>query len=133
MLYVDDGIYGSFNNVIYDHFEPKPISLKTKVSDHLTLNVENETQLLPTAVFGPTCDGLDQLCSGENTKLDSMKTGDWLVFDNMGAYTHTASFVFNGYTHIPERLICISSVALDAESNSTSAQSSGDDDDTLTI
>lgn len=26
----------------------------------------------------------------------------------MGAYTHTASFVFNGYTHIPKKVHCIS-------------------------
>ena len=33
VLYVDDGIYGTFNNVIYDHFEPKPISLRNKITE----------------------------------------------------------------------------------------------------
>ena len=88
---------------------------------------------MPTTVFGPTCDGLDQLCSGSQTRLDIVKTGEWLVFDNMGAYTHTASFVFNGYTHIPERVICISSVAFDAEANTSSALSSGDDEDNMSV
>jgi diaminopimelate decarboxylase len=33
--------------------------------------------------------------------------GEWLIWENQGAYTHTASFVFNGFTHIPKRTYCI--------------------------
>ena len=118
--------------MIYDHFEPKPISLNSKIGEQdRNEKMTVEEQLIPTTVFGPTCDGLDQLCSAENTELERVETGNWLVFENMGAYTHTASFVFNGYTHVPERLICISSVALDAETSTTSAQSSGDDETTI--
>jgi len=62
--------------------------------------------LLPTVVFGPTCDGLDQLCSMETTKLPRCEVNEWLYWENMGAYTHTASFLFNGYTHIPSRYYC---------------------------
>ena len=157
-LYVDDGIYGSFNNVIYDHATPVPKRLtlsKRKacidsmaptsagavqaeessltrehetatlsesepsedVSDLLTSSSstsasmdENHPQappaLIPTAVFGPTCDGLDQMCTLDSTTLPRCEIGDWLLWENMGAYTHTASFVFNGYTHIPNRTYC---------------------------
>ena len=35
------------------------------------------------------------------------EVGDWLIWENQGAYTHTASFVFNGFTHIPKRTYCI--------------------------
>jgi hypothetical protein len=45
-------------------------------------------------------------------KLERVEEGEWLIFENFGAYTHTASFVFNGYTHIPKKVHCISSVAL---------------------
>ena len=66
-----------------------------------------EDELIPTAVFGPTCDGLDQMCSLESgTLLPRCEEGDWLVWENMGAYTHTASFVFNGFTHVPQRTYC---------------------------
>lgn len=54
-LYVDDGVYGSFNNVVYDHYHPVPITLASAVDSENNLAAEK----LPTAVFGPTCDGLD--------------------------------------------------------------------------
>ena len=41
----------------------------------------------------------------------------------MGAYTHTASFVFNGYTHIPNRVHCISSTALSDVDATSSTES----------
>jgi ornithine decarboxylase len=57
-LYIDDGVYGSFNNVVYDHYHPVPLTLKSSIE---TTDEECETAALriPTAVFGPTCDGLD--------------------------------------------------------------------------
>jgi ornithine decarboxylase len=100
-LYVDDGVYGSFNNVVYDHATPIPRRLPLP-GEAVRKNVES----IPTAVFGPTCDGLDQMCSLDSTVLERCEVDDWLVWENMGAYTHTASFVFNGYTHIPEKIHC---------------------------
>lgn len=151
-LYVDDGVYGSFNTVVYDHATPIPKKLPlsshadptvrpqsecslssantatstntstSTSSDGLSrcnsnlslLNVEEssvvpaapEPELIPTAVFGPTCDGLDQMCALEGTMLERCEVGDWLYFENQGAYTHTASFVFNGFTHIPNKIHC---------------------------
>jgi ornithine decarboxylase len=89
-LYVDNGIYGSFNNVVYDHIVLQPIRLS-----------DDESDIIPTSVFGNTCDGLDHLCHKENTMMPRCNVGEWLLWENMGAYTHTASFVFNGYTNIP--------------------------------
>jgi hypothetical protein len=40
----------------------------------------------------------------------------------MGAYTHTASFVFNGYTHIPKKTHCISTAGYDEDSSLSSAE-----------
>ena len=100
-LYLDNGVYGSFNNVVYDHYHPIPKKLASDV-------VKQDEDLLPTAVFGPTCDGLDQICKQESTMMPRTEVGDWVLFENMGAYTHTASFVFNGYTHHPQYLHCIS-------------------------
>ena len=116
-LYVDDGVYGSFNNVVYDHAIPTPVRLTSRL-DQLNGNQEQHEQI-PTAVFGPTCDGLDQLCALSDTKLERVEENEWLIFENFGAYTHTASFVFNGYTHVPKKVHCISSVALGINSEST--------------
>lgn len=98
-LYVDDGVYGSFNNVVYDHATPVPLKLEVALSGQ-------DAEVIPSAIFGPTCDGLDQMCSLDNTKLPRCDVGDWLIWENQGAYTHTASFVFNGYTHIPKKTYC---------------------------
>ena len=115
-LYVDDGVYGTFNNVVYDHYTPKPLRLAS------VLDATESSYKIPTAVFGPTCDGLDQLCAIDCTELERVAVDDWLIFENMGAYTHTASFVFNGYTHIPKKVHCISSQALDINTSSSDAE-----------
>jgi diaminopimelate decarboxylase len=101
-LYVDDGVYGSFNNVIYDHACPHPCKIVFDNNRQLTA--------MHTNVFGPTCDGLDQICKAENTLLPYCDEDDWLEWENMGAYTHTASFIFNGYTHYPEKFYCYISI-----------------------
>jgi ornithine decarboxylase len=129
-LYVNDGVYGSFNNVVYDHATPVPQKLclvlqaeaacataapaaeDTEVAESHLMTALPATSgdapaTIPTAIFGPTCDGLDQMCTLESTQLARCEVGDWLIWENMGAYTHTASFVFNGFTHIPKRTYCI--------------------------
>ena len=105
-LYVDDGVYGSFNNVVYDHAIPIPLRLTSVLSSMKDTGAEIIEELIPSAVFGPTCDGLDQMCSLDTTLLPRCAIGDWLIWENQGAYTHTASFVFNGYTHIPQKTYC---------------------------
>jgi diaminopimelate decarboxylase len=102
-LYVDDGVYGTFNNVIYDHACPRPC----KITFDKNKKVLTE---MHTNIFGPTCDGLDQICKADNTLLPYCGEGDWLEWKNMGAYTHTASFIFNGYTHYPEKFFCYISI-----------------------
>ena len=47
-----------------------------------------------SSVWGPTCDGLDKICDSFLPELDM---GDWLFFDNMGAYTVSAYSPFNGF------------------------------------
>lgn len=48
------------------------------------------------SVWGPTCDSMD--CVSQKTLLPSgLRVGDWLGFDNMGAYTICAASQFNGF------------------------------------
>lgn len=47
-------------------------------------------------MWGPTCDSID--CVSPKTTLPSaLQVGDWLGFDNMGAYTICAASQFNGF------------------------------------
>lgn len=51
--------------------------------------------MYPCSIWGPTCDGLDRIV--EQCDLPDLQVGDWLVFENMGAYTVAASSTFNGF------------------------------------
>lgn len=52
-------------------------------------------KLMPSSIWGPTCDGLDQVV--EHIMLHDMNLGDWIVFENMGAYTLPVASAFNGF------------------------------------
>lgn len=85
--YINDGIYGSFNCLLYDHAVVHPRPLK------------GGDPLLRSSVWGQTCDGLD--CVSAETMLPELEVGDWLAFDNMGAYTTAACSSFNGFAPAP--------------------------------
>ena len=84
MYYINDGVYGSFNCLLYDHAE----------IEIFTLGHEDSEPRFTSSVWGPTCDGLDCVLSA--TVLPSLDIGDWLFFPNMGAYTLAAGSTFNG-------------------------------------
>lgn len=84
MYYINDGVYGSFNCLLYDHQHVTPLPLKNGCG-----------KLLPSSIWGPTCDGLDQVI--ENMLLHEMELGDWIIFENMGAYTLPVASPFNGF------------------------------------
>lgn len=53
MYYINDGVYGSFNCMLYDHQKVYPQSLKGHKGQC--------GKLTSSSVWGPTCDGLDQV------------------------------------------------------------------------
>lgn len=85
MYYVNDGVYGSFNCLLFDHAEVVPMSLNSTKEDE---------PLFECSIWGPTCDGLD--CIAQQTKMPDMEIGSWIVCPDMGAYTVAASSTFNG-------------------------------------
>lgn len=93
LCYIGDGIYGSFNCMLYDHYTPE-IPVHVPQAQPLNTSTPESSALVKTRVFGPTCDGLDTLY--ECVDLPKMEIGDWLVFNNMGAYTIAAASRFNG-------------------------------------
>eukprot|EP01106_Pelomyxa_sp_JSP_P018565 TRINITY_DN866_c0_g1_i8.p2 TRINITY_DN866_c0_g1~~TRINITY_DN866_c0_g1_i8.p2 ORF type:complete len:146 (-),score=66.16 TRINITY_DN866_c0_g1_i8:814-1251(-) len=58
--------------------------------------VRGATEVYSSTVFGPTCDSLDCVC--KNVALPELEVGDWLYFENMGAYTSSAHSSFNGFS-----------------------------------
>ena len=54
----------------------------------------------PTTIWGPTCDSVDKICE---TELPELNTGDWLYFDDIGAYSIAAKTTFNGFWEVASR------------------------------
>lgn len=47
-----------------------------------------------SSIWGPTCDAMD--CILPTCHLPKLNIGDWIIFENMGAYTLSAASTFNG-------------------------------------
>uniref|UniRef100_A0A8D8U949 ornithine decarboxylase n=1 Tax=Cacopsylla melanoneura TaxID=428564 RepID=A0A8D8U949_9HEMI len=92
MYYINDGVYGSFNCIIYDHAVCTPIPFN--ILDSPDEFAYRET-LVPCSVWGPTCDGLDKV--NDDILLPEMPVGSWLIYRDMGAYTLPVASTFNGY------------------------------------
>ncbi|MGH0167473.1 UNVERIFIED_CONTAM: hypothetical protein FKN15_052914, partial [Acipenser sinensis] len=94
--YINDGGFGSFADIFHCHFTQKAVPYKQSVGQ----------PLYSSSVWGPTCTADDLLFS--QTQLPELQVGDWLVFENMGAYTVSLGTHFNGFS-IPRVHFCISS------------------------
>eukprot|EP01001_Neometanema_parovale_P002415 NODE_1296_length_1793_cov_56.582036_g1231_i0.p1 GENE.NODE_1296_length_1793_cov_56.582036_g1231_i0~~NODE_1296_length_1793_cov_56.582036_g1231_i0.p1 ORF type:complete len:463 (+),score=122.79 NODE_1296_length_1793_cov_56.582036_g1231_i0:44-1390(+) len=77
--WVTDGLYGNMNSVMYDHATMKAHPLRLREEDGMVV----------ANVYGPTCNGKDQILSRE--VITKLEVGDWLVFEEMGAYTMTGA------------------------------------------
>lgn len=86
MYYVNDGVYGAFNCIVFDHQLPRGMPL---------YDMSSELPLYESSVWGPTCDSLDKIEPG--SQLPELRVGDWLLYPNMGAYTMAAASNFNGF------------------------------------
>ncbi|CDH59070.1 ornithine decarboxylase [Lichtheimia corymbifera JMRC:FSU:9682] len=93
MYYVNDGMYGSFNCILFDHQEVYPQVLSR--GDSYQYGVKSTEPTFTCSVWGPTCDSID--CLAKETKLPLLEDGDWIYWENMGAYTICAASQFNGF------------------------------------
>jgi len=92
MYYINDGVYGAFNCILFDHQVVQPFVLSMGGSFHVAATEPLHT----SSVWGPTCDSIDCVCP--TTQLPrALRVGDWLGFHNMGAYTVCAASQFNGF------------------------------------
>ncbi|KAI8993375.1 pyridoxal-dependent decarboxylase [Pilobolus umbonatus] len=93
MYYVNDGMYGSFNCIMFDHQVVHPkVLMKNNEFVYGCDDIENQYE---SSVWGPTCDSID--CLNKSTSLPILEPGDWLYYENMGAYTICAASQFNGF------------------------------------
>eukprot|EP00729_Bicosta_minor_P013678 gene13678-13491_t len=85
MYYINDGVYGAFNCVLYDH----------QIVHAQVLRAAKEGKVLATTVWGPSCDSMD--CVKKDITLPELEEGDYIYWENMGAYTFCAQSNFNGF------------------------------------
>jgi len=86
-LYLNDGVYGSLTG--------------TRLGIRFPLRVIRPNRAVAAetsdfTVYGPTCDGLDVLSYPVTLPADT-QSGDWIVFDGIGAYSAALRTDFNGF------------------------------------
>ncbi len=103
-LFINDSIYGSFNNIMFDHAKVHPEAIMSQCGTDLKYcNTSSDHVGGSVTVCGQTCDGLDIIC--EQTSLArNVAVNDFLIFPSMGAYTSAAWSHFNGFER-PEVLV----------------------------
>lgn len=100
MLYVNDGVYGNFSCIMFDHYNP--IAKVLRAGTKLYYNKPGAGSSIAGegtqySIWGPTCDGIDRIT--ESIRFDqTLDAGDWIYFENMGAYTKCSATRFNGFS-----------------------------------
>lgn len=84
--YIDDGVYGCFSNVVFEHIVPHFFALSDVRRAH-------PGTPLSVTLAGPSCDSVDVVTS--HYPLPAMAEGDLLVSPSMGAYTVASATTFN--------------------------------------
>ncbi|CAF3472469.1 unnamed protein product, partial [Rotaria socialis] len=88
IYYINDGIYGTFNAIIFDH--------KVFTVHYLKIGEqESNPEQYKSVIFGPTCDSID--CIAHSIDLPLLEIGDVLWFPDAGAYTSACASDFNGF------------------------------------
>ncbi|OAA61735.1 ornithine decarboxylase [Niveomyces insectorum RCEF 264] len=102
MLYVNDGLYGNFSSIMFDH--QHPVAKVLYAGGRFLYNTESAHAVGPSAphgteysIWGPTCDGIDRITESIHFP-QTLDVGDWVYFEDMGAYTSCSATRFNGFT-----------------------------------
>lgn len=84
VYYLNDGIYGSFNCIYFDHSNPIILPFN-----------ERDGKLQKSRLFGPTCDSIDLIA--KEIMLPDLAISEIVYIENFGAYTVASSSNFNGF------------------------------------
>ncbi|KAL8288661.1 hypothetical protein RB597_000668 [Gaeumannomyces tritici] len=99
MVYINDGLYGNFSSIMFDHQHPvaKVLSSSGTFLYNTSAAQAAEDEGIEYSVWGPTCDGIDRI--SESVRFQqTIDVGDWLYFEDMGAYTKCSATRFNGFS-----------------------------------
>jgi len=88
LYYINDGVYGGFNCIFFDHQKP----------EILPYNERNEKERYKSIIFGRTCDSMDKI--SDDVILPQLEINDYLFVPDFGAYTVAAASTFNGFPKI---------------------------------
>ncbi|KAL2143131.1 hypothetical protein VTI28DRAFT_345 [Corynascus sepedonium] len=101
MLYVNDGLYGNFSSIMFDHQHPVAKVLRSGGRTLYNTPAAEATDAdgcIEYSIWGPTCDGIDRITESIRFR-QLLDVGDWLYFEDMGAYTKCSATTFNGFTN----------------------------------
>ncbi|KAM8977364.1 antizyme inhibitor 2 [Pelodytes ibericus] len=90
--YLNDGLFGSFMDV---HFQIREIKLHPILEN----DIDPAQPLHPSTLWGPSCADIDVLVN--DIDLPELNIGDWVMFQNSGAYNISLSTQFNGFSRLP--------------------------------
>jgi ornithine decarboxylase len=90
--YLDDGLYGSYSNVMTEDVHPPILALRE-------LDDPDEAGFELVTLAGPTCDSADVIARGY--PMPPLRVGDVVISPLMGAYTTVTSSRFNGIPATP--------------------------------
>lgn len=76
MYFINEGVYGSFGSILMNSQTLKLKPLK---------ETPNDVLLYSSSIYGSVCDDLDAILAG--ILLPKLAVGDWICFEEMGAYT----------------------------------------------
>uniref|UniRef100_A0A383V4L4 ornithine decarboxylase n=1 Tax=Tetradesmus obliquus TaxID=3088 RepID=A0A383V4L4_TETOB len=94
--WLTDGLYGSFNCILYDDQKPQPLVLRSPLLPEVAEEQEEQGagKTFESTLWGPTCDSADYVY--KDVQLPELRNGDFLMFCNVGAYTVAGACDFNG-------------------------------------
>lgn len=84
--FLDDGLYGTFSGVIFDHWD-------------FELETFKSGEKIPATFAGPSCDSLDIMFHDKLTP--ELAVDDLILVPACGAYTSASATVFNGFSKTP--------------------------------
>lgn len=84
--FLDEGLYGTFSGVIFDHWDFELETFKTG-------------KKIPATFAGPSCDSLDIMFRDKMTP--PLNVDDLILVPICGAYTSASATVFNGFAKAP--------------------------------
>lgn len=93
--YLDDGLYGSYSNILTEDVHPPILALRELCAD----TTAGPRDLAPVTLAGPTCDSVDVVA--RDYPMPALDVGDVVVSPLMGAYTTVTSSRFNGIQETP--------------------------------